>query len=77
MKLFRLLIFIMAAILLAGGYLVSQIAYAKSLATRDPTPVVAYAERIDVPVFVLASLIVIVACIVFTLFQEPKEEGSD
>ena len=77
MKFVRLLVFILATILLAGGYLVSQLAYAKMLATRDPAPVVSYAERIDVPVIVLAASIVIVACIVFTLFQEPKEDGSD
>lgn len=77
MKLLRLLVFILATILLAGGYLVSQLAYAKMLATNEITPVVEYAERVDVPVIVLASLIVIVACIVFTVFQEPKEDGSD
>ena len=77
MKLVRLLLFVLATILLAGGYLVSQITYVKSIGERGSTPVVQYAERIDVPIIVIASLIVVVGCIIFTLFQERKEDGSD
>jgi len=76
-KFVRLLVFILATILLAGGYLVSQIAYVKSIGEKGKTPVVVYAERIDVPVIVLASVIVVVGCVIFTVFQEPKEDGSD
>lgn len=77
MNLIRVMVFALATLLLAGGYLLSQLSYAKMLDTRDPQSVVEYAAKVDVPLITFASLIVLVACVVFTLFQEPKEEDAD
>lgn len=77
MKLVRLLLFASGVLLLAGGYIMSQLVYAKMVNTQDPTVVLEYAKQIDVPIVSLLAAIVVIGCAVSAVFASDQEGEPD
>lgn len=76
MSLARNLTFLVATILLAGGYLASQKAYFDAQDPRFATATAEYTERIDSPSVKVLAMLIVLACIVFA-FTNERAEGSE
>ncbi len=78
MRLIRVIVVAAAALLLAGGYVSSQLAFVASNTPGTLTLDAAkdYAARMDVPAIRIIALLILVACVVLVMVQDPAE-GAD
>ena len=78
MKLIRAIVVAASALLLAGGYLSSQMAFVASSSPVTLTPDAAkdYAASMDSTVIKIVALLILIACIVLVNVQDPAE-GAD
>ncbi len=76
MNLLRVIVIAAAALLLAGGYLSSQVAFVASVnpLTRNATN--EYAANMDSPVIRIVALLILLASVVLAIVQKPAE-GAD
>lgn len=76
MRLIRAIVVAASALLLAGGYLSSQMAFvaSRSLETRDAAR--DYAASMDSTVIRIVALLILIACVVLVNVQDPAE-GAD
>ncbi|MCH8978727.1 MAG: hypothetical protein IH945_05730 [Armatimonadetes bacterium] len=78
MRLIRAIVVAASAMLLAGGYVSSQMAFVASNTRGTLTPDAAknYAASMDVPAIRMVALLILVACIVLVIVRDPAE-GAD
>lgn len=75
MNLLRVSVFAASALLLAGGYLASQVAFFAGLDPQNAQATADYAKAIDTPAVSAVALGILVACVVFaSVRQEVAEE---
>ena len=71
MNLLRQVVFVVAALLMGGGYLASQSAY-----FAGPDKAAEYAQRVASPAVQVVALALLVVCVV-SAFVPQGEEGAD
>ena len=69
MRLIRAIVIVAATLLLAGGYVSSQMAF---VASRHQE----YAAKMDSPAIRIVALLILIACIVLVIVRDPAE-GAD
>ncbi|MCH7944455.1 MAG: hypothetical protein IIC73_00335 [Armatimonadetes bacterium] len=76
MKLIRAIVIAAAALLLAGGYVSSQMAFVASRSPEARDAAKDYAANMDMPAIRIVALLILIACIVLAIVHDPAE-GAD